>query len=140
MSALAQFQALPPAIQWHLASAVAALLLGPLALWSRKGGPLHRSAGYLWVLLMLTAATSSVFIRNRGGWNIAGFTPIHLLTVVTFVGVGAALAAVLRGRIAAHRRGMRQVYLGACVVAGLFTLLPGRLLGNLLWRDTLGWV
>ena len=140
MTVLAQIQALPPAIQWHLASALAALVLGPVPLWSRKGSPLHRRMGYLWVLLMLAAATTSIFIRDQGRWAWAGFSPIHLLTVVTFVGVGTALAAALRGQIAAHRRGMRQLYIGACVVAGLFTLLPGRFLGNLLWRDALGWV
>lgn len=29
---------------------------------------------------------------------------------------------------------MRSVYIGACVVAGLFTLVPGRYLGDLLWQ------
>jgi hypothetical protein len=33
---------------------------------------------------------------------------------------------------------MWGVYLGACVTAGAFALLPGRFLGNLLWRDALG--
>ena len=28
---------------------------------------------------------------------------------------------------------MTGLYIGACVVAGLFTLLPGRFLGSLLW-------
>ena len=28
---------------------------------------------------------------------------------------------------------MVSLYVGACVVAGGFSLLPGRLLGNLLW-------
>jgi uncharacterized membrane protein len=33
---------------------------------------------------------------------------------------------------------MRGLYIGGCVVAGLFTLLPGRFLGDMLWRHTLG--
>ena len=37
-------------------------------------------------------------------------------------------------RIAQHRSVMRKLYFGSCVLAGLFTLLPGRLLGNLLWQ------
>ena len=28
---------------------------------------------------------------------------------------------------------MQRLYIGACVIAGLFTLLPGRFLGSLLW-------
>jgi uncharacterized membrane protein len=39
------------------------------------------------------------------------------------------------GNIAGHRQIMRSVYIGACVVAGLFTLLPGRYLGDLLWQQ-----
>jgi uncharacterized membrane protein len=140
MSALAQLQSLSPAVQGHLACALAALVLGPLVLWSRKGSPLHRRAGYLWVALMLGAATTSVFIRDYRLPNIAGFTPIHLFTVITFTGIGGAMVAVLRGRITAHRRAMQQVYIGGCLVAGAFTLLPGRFLGGLLWRDLLGWV
>lgn len=39
----------------------------------------------------------------------------------------------------AYRRNMRALhYIGGCVVAGLFTLLPGRFLGDTLWRHTLG--
>ena len=140
MSSYPSFSQLSPAIQWHLVAAIAALVLGPLALWARKGSQLHRRAGYVWVLLMLATAGTSVFIRDFGLPNIAGYTPIHLLTVATFVGIGAALWAVARGNIAAHRSRMRQVYIGGCVVAGLFTLLPGRFLGQMLWGQTLGWL
>ena len=35
---------------------------------------------------------------------------------------------------------MWSLYLGGCVTAGAFALLPGRHLGNLLWRDLLGWM
>jgi len=134
------FGQLTLAVQIHLLTALGALLLGPLALWSRKGSRLHRAAGYTWVLLMLGAAVSSVFIRDHGRWSFFGFSPIHLFTVMTFVGLAVALTAVIQGRIADHRQAMRNLYLGACVVAGLFTLLPGRYLGNLLWRDALAWM
>jgi uncharacterized membrane protein len=30
---------------------------------------------------------------------------------------------------------MQNLYWGACVLAGFFTLLPGRLLGHLLWAQ-----
>ena len=38
----------------------------------------------------------------------------------------------------AHRKAMRSLYIGACLLAGLFTLLPGRFLGRLLWQHALG--
>lgn len=137
----ASFASLSPAVQAHLVFAVAALLLGPWVLWrSRKGSRAHRLAGYAWVVLMLGTALSSVFIRDFRLPNLAGYTPIHLFTAMTLVMVPLAVRDAVRGQVAAHQKAMRKVYLGACVVAGLFTLLPGRYLGTLLWHHTLGWV
>lgn len=132
--------ALSPAVQLHLLLASAALLLGPLVLFRRKGTAGHKRLGYLWVLLMLGAATSSLFIRDFHLPNLAGYTPIHLLALLTYAGIAGAMAAVLGGRIALHRRAMQKVYLGACVGAGLFALMPGRYLGDLLWHHGLGLV
>ena len=61
-----------------------------------------------------------------------------VLGIVTLVGVTAALVAIARRNVQAHRKFMQRVYLGACVGAGLFTLLPGRYLGDLLWHHGLG--
>lgn len=132
--------ALSPAVIVHLALAAGALLLGPLALSARKGSRWHRASGYAWVTLMLGAALSAVFIRDFRLPNLAGFTPIHILVVVTFAGVGRGLVYVAQRRIEAHRKTMWATYLGACVGAGVFTLLPGRYLGDLVWHHALGWV
>ena len=128
---------LSPAIVVHLFLAGGALVLGPLALSARKGTPLHRAAGYAWVALMLGAALSSVFIRDFRLPNLAGYTPIHALTAATFLGVGRGLYYILQRRIGAHRKTMWSVYLGGCVGAGAFALMPGRFLGDLLWHHAL---
>lgn len=128
------------AVQVHLAAALAALLLGPLALAARKGSPLHRGAGVGWIALMALAALSSLFIRDFRLPNVGGYTPIHLLTLATAAGLGVGLWALARRRITAHRRAMWSTYLGGCVVAGAFTLLPDRLLGRWLWHHALGWI
>ena len=39
-----------------------------------------------------------------------------------------------------HGRFADRTYLGACVVAGAFTLLPQRFLGQLVWHHWLGWI
>ena len=67
-----------------------------------------------------------------------GFTPIHLLIPVTILGLFNGFHALYRGQLARHRKGMVSLYLGACVTAGAFTLLPGRYLGNLVWGQWLG--
>lgn len=133
-----QFAQLPTAVIWHLGFALTALVLGPFALWSRKGSRQHRALGYLWVLVMLSAAISSLFIREFRMPNIAGFGPIHLLTLATFFGIGSGLWFISQRRISAHQRSMRGTYIGGCLIAGLFTLLPGRFLGQALWHSTLG--
>lgn len=127
-----------PVIAIHLSLALAALALGPVALGARKGSRLHRATGYAWVTLMLGAALSSLFIRDFRLPNLAGYTPIHLLALGTFAGIGVALVHIARRKVQAHRQAMWSVYLGGCVAAGVFALLPGRRLGFLLWHQALG--
>lgn len=131
-----------PLIAIHTAAALAAVVLGPLALWARKGRQqrprLHRAFGYAWVTLMLAAAVSAIFIRDYGLPNLAGYTPIHLLVPITLLGLFGAFRHLARGNIDGHRKTMQYLYLGACVVAGGFTLLPGRYLGNLVLGQWMG--
>jgi uncharacterized membrane protein len=134
-----------PVIAIHMSAALAALAIGPVALWARRGhafGPnqvkrqhprLHRAAGYAWVTLMLMTAISALFIRDFRLPNIAGYTPIHLFVPYTLTGLYFAFRKLLQGNLAGHRKAMVSLYVGACVVAGAFTLLPGRYLGQLVW-------
>ena len=136
-----------PAIAIHLSAALGALALGPVALWARRGHAagasgqrtrLHRAAGYAWVTLMLATAVSALFIRDYNLPNIAGYTPIHLFVPYTLGGLFLAFRHLLRGNIAGHRHNMLGLYLGACLGAGVFTLLPSRYLGQLVWGQWLG--
>ena len=133
---------LTPLIAVHMTAALAAIALGPVALWARKGAnqrpKLHRAFGYGWVTMMLVAAVSAIFIRDYGLPNLAGYTPIHLLVPVTLLGLFGAFRALAQGRVDVHRKRMTQLYIGACLVAGGFTLLPHRYLGNLVWNQWLG--
>ena len=135
---------LTPLIAVHMTAALLAVATGPVALWARKGRSqrprLHRAFGYAWVTLMVVTAASALFIRDFQLPNLAGYTPIHLLIIATGVSLYLAFRALARGDIANHRRYMQQLYFSACVVAGLFTLLPQRYLGHLLWSQWLGWL
>jgi uncharacterized membrane protein len=114
MDAFARLAQQQPLIYFHLMSA-------------------HRALGWTWVVLMTSAAVTSAFIRDHGMPNIAGLTPVHLLTVTVGVLLPRAVWAARRGDIRSHRRSMRGIYIGGCIVAGLFALLPSRFLGQLLW-------
>ncbi|MDB5913325.1 MAG: hypothetical protein JWP22_2000 [Ramlibacter sp.] len=130
---------LTPVIAVHMTAALAAVVLGPVALWARRGRTqhplLHRAFGYAWVTLILVTAISALFIRNRHAFNIGGFTSVHLLVPVTFLALFGAFWKLARRDIAGHRRIMQGLYVSACVVAGGFTLLPQRFLGQLLWTQ-----
>ena len=135
---VAQLLTRHPIIFFHLVTAFAALLLGGVLLWRRKGTTGHRALGWSWVLLMGSTALASAFIRDYQLPNLAGFTPIHGFTLLVAMKLPQGIWQVRHGNIAGHRKSMRSLYIGACVLAGVFTLLPGRFLGNLLWRQTLG--
>ncbi|GAP38989.1 DUF2306 domain-containing protein [Piscinibacter sakaiensis] len=129
----------PPAVIVHLVVAVGALVVGPVALFLRKGSRWHRAVGYGWVTLMLGAALSSAFIRDFRLPNVSGYTAIHALTVATFVGIGLGLWHISRRNVVRHRRVMQWTY-GAALLAGAFALRPERYLGGLLWHHALGLV
>ena len=57
---------------------------------------------------------------------------------LTLAGLVQAFRQLLRGNVAGHRKTMLGLYLGACVGAGAFTLLPQRYLGQLVWGQWLG--
>jgi len=133
-----------PLIAVHMSAAITAVVLGPFALWARLGRTtrpsLHRALGYAWVTCMIAAALSAVFIRDLRLPNIAGFTPIHLLIPLTFFSLYQAFKFLHAGNLQGHRKSMQWLYFSACLVAGAFTLLPGRYLGHLIWSDWLGWI
>ncbi|MDD0808963.1 DUF2306 domain-containing protein [Curvibacter sp. RS43] len=135
---------LTPTIAIHLSAALGALVLGPVALWARQGAKqrpwLHRAAGYAWVTLMLITAFSALFIRDFQLPNLAGYTPIHVLVPVTLFSLFGAFWFLAKRNISAHRKTMQALYWSACVGAGVFTLLPSRYLGQLVWGQWLGWL
>ena len=118
---------LTPVILAHTAAAFAALALGAAVFLRRKGSTTHRLLGRGWVALMLVTALSSFCIRSTGG-----FSWIHGLSVVAVAALAGAVYFAVRGNIKRHRIVMKALY-GSLVVAGLFTLVPHRLLGRMLW-------
>ena len=135
---------LTPLIAVHMTAAIGAVVLGPFALWARMGSMqrawLHRAAGYAYVTFMLLAAFTSVFIRDFQLPNLHGFTWIHLLVPVTLISLCVAFRALIRRDFVTHRITMQTLYVSACLIAGGFTLLPSRYLGQLIWHDWLGWL
>ena len=117
----------PPAIvQLHIAGALAALGLGTAVLFMRKGTRVHRRIGWFWVCAMFFLAITSLWIT---GIRPGQFSPIHLLSILTLVTLPYAIWSRRVGRISSHRAAMISLYV-SLVAAGLFTLLPSRLIGH----------
>ena len=115
-----------PAIPLHAFAAMAAFALGLVQLAAPKGTLPHRTVGWIWVTLMACVAVSSFWIhelRLLGPWS-----PIHLLSIFTLVMLPLAVWKAHTHQVTAHRRAMIMLFSGALVIAGLFTLLPGRIM------------
>jgi uncharacterized membrane protein len=113
----------PLAIQLHAYAALAAFLLGIVQLARLKGTASHRAIGYVWVGLMLIVAISSFWIHELRPWS-----PIHLLSILTLVMLPYGIAMARTGVVSGHKLTMLGLFAGALVVAGLFTLAPGRIM------------
>ena len=135
---------LTPLIAVHMTAAIGAVILGPFALWARMGSMqrpwMHRATGYAYVTLMMLATVSACFILDFNLPNIHGFTVIHLLIPVTLTSLWVAFRALMRRDFITHRITMQSLYVSTCVIAGGFTLLPSRYLGQLVWHEELGWL
>lgn len=115
-----------PAIPLHAFAAMAAFVHGIVQFAAPKGTLPHRTLGWIWVILMAGVALSSFWIhqiRLLGPWS-----PIHLLSIFTLAIVPLAVWKARHHDVRAHRRIMILTFTGALVVAGLFTLVSGRIM------------
>ena len=138
---LAPLLAAPPLIQAHVLAALAALLIGPLALFRRRRDRLHRVAGYGFVVTLAATALSGLLIPSFLP-VIGRFGPIHALALLALWTLFVGVRHIHRGDRVAHAESMRSLYWQALGIAGLFTLIPGRTLNEALFpaAPQAGWV
>jgi len=123
--------AAPLAVRFHVATVLPAAVLGAVLLARPKGTPAHRLLGKIWLLLMVVTSFSTFFIHDLK--TVGTFSPIHLLSLYVIFGSVPAIRAARRGDIRAHRAHVAGMYFGGIVVAGLFTLVPGRVMGRMIF-------
>jgi len=116
----------PVPIQIHAYAAIAAFALGIVQLAAPKGTIPHRALGYLWLSLMLIVAVSAFWIHEIRLWG--PWSPIHLLAIYTLVMLPVGLYFARGHNVRGHQRTMLGLFFGALVIAGAFTLVPGRLM------------
>ena len=115
-----------PAIQIHVVAAAAAFFLGLIQFALPKGTTRHRITGAIWVALMTIVSVTAFFIHQLKMWG--QWSPIHLLAIFTLVMLPVAVLHAHQHRVTQHKFSMISIFLGALVIAGLFTLVPGRIM------------
>jgi len=115
-----------PAIQLHAVAAMAAFALGLLQFAAPKGTMPHRTVGWIWVVLMTIVGVSAFFIHEIRLWG--PWSPIHLLAIYTLAMLPFAVLHARRHRTPNHRWAMITIFVGGLVIAGAFTLMPGRIM------------
>jgi len=128
---LAPLLAADGAIRLHAFAAMAAFVLGVVQFSAPKGTIPHRTIGWVWVVLMLAVSVSAFWIHTIRLWG--PLSPIHLLAIFTLVMLPVAVLHARRHRVQQHRMPMLSLFFGALVIAGLFTLFPGRIMSTVVF-------
>jgi len=116
----------------HITFALAAVPVGVYIFLTKKGTSRHKLAGRFWVALLTIVSMSAISIQSI---NPGHYSLIHLLIPFTIGSLIYSIWNIRRFKVTrlqkyryAHMYSMIGVYVGALLIAGAFTLLPGRLL------------
>ena len=114
----------------HAIMAMIAIILGGIQLSMKKGGTIHKLLGRIWIGIMMFVAITSFFIHEIKLWGV--YSPIHLLSLLTIFTLGVGIYYVRVGNVKRHKQIMIATYFFALIVAGFFTLYPGRIMHQIL--------
>ncbi len=114
----------------HAALALLAIPLGLYIFITKKGTKNHRILGRTWVTVLIIVSLTAVFIQTI---NPEQYSLIHLLIPYTIGSLIYSIWNINKFKITKierykikHMHSMIAVYIGALLIAGAFTLMPGR--------------
>jgi uncharacterized membrane protein len=120
----------------HLSTIGPAFLMGTYIMLNKKGTEPHKRLGRVYMGLMLLTALVTLLISAQLGPTLFDhFGYIHLLSLLVLYSVPKAYFAIKVGDVKTHKWNMIGLYIGGLLVAGTFALMPGRLLGDLLFSE-----
>ena len=125
-----QWELIPWQVWLHLATLAVVLAITPVMLLRKRGDNRHRLLGWIWSACMFATALISLDMREI---NSGGFSPIHILSVITLIGVPVLILSARRRDIQRHRGQARGFVIGALLIAGFFTFPFDRMLGSWLF-------
>ena len=119
----------------HLATVTPCLIIGAYLLLFQKGTNKHRRIGKVYLALMFFTAIISLFLpAHVGSQFLHHFGWIHLFSLLTIYTVPTGILAIKKGNMKSHKIKMILLYFGALIIAGGFTLMPGRYLHDIFFK------
>tara|TARA_A100001037_G_C15012909_1_gene572589 strand:- start:128 stop:496 length:369 start_codon:yes stop_codon:yes gene_type:complete len=106
----------------HILMAILAVFLGLRNIISKKGNYTHKVVGWIWVIAMTYVSISSFWIKSL---NEGKYSLIHLLSIWVLICLVLGIYFIRKKKRKLHYAFMIGNYIGL-VIAGVFTLLPGR--------------
>ena len=123
----------------HAFFALMAVPLGLYIFLTKKGTAKHKFFGRIWVAWLFTISVTAVFIQEI---TPGEYSFIHLLIPLTTGSLIYSIWSIRKFKKTAlqkykyiHMSSMIGVYVGALILAGAFTLMPGRLFYEILFRQ-----
>ena len=127
----------------HAFFALAAIPVGLYIFFKKKGTKQHRFIGRVWVSFLFIVSFTALFITSPmtdSVFNPRFYSWIHLLIPFTAGNLIYSVSSIrkfkktkLEKHKNAHIRSMVGVYFGALLVAGAFTLMPGRMFHEIIF-------
>ena len=121
----------------HAFFALMAVPLGLYIFLTKKGTAKHNFFGRIWVAWLFTISVTAVFIQEI---TPGEYSFIHLLIPLTIGSLIYSIWSIRKFKKTAlqkykysHMSSMIGVYVGALILAGAFTLMPGRLFYEILF-------
>jgi uncharacterized membrane protein len=132
-----------PIIYIHAFFALTAIPVGLYIFFKNKWTKQHRFIGRVWVSCLLIVSVTALFITSPmtdTAFNPRLYSWIHLLIPFTIGNLIYSIWSIrqfkktkLEKHKNAHMRSMIGVYVGALLLAGAFTLLPGRMFHEIIF-------
>ncbi len=120
---------------FHLATVLPCVVMGAALFLMKKGTPVHKGTGKVYLVLMITTAIITLFMPAEVGPRVFDhFGWIHSFSVLTLYSGPKAYFAIRRGDVKTHQYSMIGLYVGGIMIAGGFTLYPGRYLHDLFFN------
>ena len=121
----------------HAFLALLAIPLGAYILFNKKGTAKHKFLGKIWVVFLIIVSATAIFIQEI---NSGEYSLIHLLIPFTLLSLIHSIRSIKKYKMTrkikykyAHMYSMIGVYIGALILAGALTLMPGRIVHELLF-------